>query len=165
MSKIGLIAIVMVTACGGSSNNTNNYQAAMTASNETSLAKPSTGSGTATFTVNGGTVSYTITYTGLTGTPNNAHLHAGDKSVPTGGGVVVPLPPPGGFAALPAGGSGSWSGTFTSANVAPGSVGGVTIAAGNLGDVINAMKSGSVYANVHTVGNASGEIRGQVNPQ
>ena len=40
-----------------------------------------------------------------------------------------------------------------------------TIAAGSLDDVINAMKAGTVYANVHTTANGGGEIRGQINPK
>jgi len=165
MRKTGLIALAIAAACGGSSSNPTHFTSSMDGPHETPT-NTSTATGSATYTVNGDTVNWTVTVTGLSGAPNNAHIHVGPAGIGPGG-VVVPLP---GFATATNTGTatswnGSWSGTFTSSNVAAGSIGGVTITAGNLGDIINGMKSGSVYTNVHSAKFPGGEIRGQINPQ
>jgi len=155
MHRTLLLALVLAAACGGSSN-ANQYAATMTAANEVPPnTSPATGS--ATFTVNGTTVNYTISYSNLTGPPTVSHIHVGSASV--AGGVVVP------FTGLPTTATGTWSGSFTAADVKAGTSGSTTIAAGSLDDVIAAMKSGNAYANVHTTANGGGEIRGQINPK
>jgi hypothetical protein len=130
----------------------------MTAANETP-ANSSTATGTATYTVNGTTVNYTISYSNLTGNPTGAHIHVGAAGTP--GPIVVPYP----AASLPANTSGSWSGSFTAADVAAGTSGSTTIRVGNLDDVIAAFKAGTTYTNIHTNANKGGEIRGQIQPK
>lgn len=153
--SIVIAALAFAAACGGS-DNSNTYTAQLAAANEVP-ANASTGTGTATFTVNGTTVNYTIDYQNLTGGPTASHIHVGAPGV--AGPVVVP------FSGLPTTTSGTFSGSFTAADVKAGTSGSTTINAGNLGDLINAFKSGNAYANVHTQTNAGGEIRGPIHPK
>jgi hypothetical protein len=103
-------------------------------------------------------MSWTITYSGLAAGPSGAHIHVGAAGV--NGGVVVP------FSGRPTTPAGTFSGTFTAADVAAGTAGGVTITAGSLDSLLTAMRAGNTYTNLHTPGAyAGGEIRGQNQPQ
>ena len=57
--------------------------------------------------------------------------------------------------------SGTVTGTFTTANVlaAPSTQ---QLGAGEIGEMISAMKAGVAYVNVHTAVSPGGEIRGQI---
>jgi len=85
-----------------------------------------------------------------------AHIHCGNPGV--NGPIVVFL------AGLHAPGwdvDGQWvsNATFTESNI-------VDIACGaTLADLVQAMREGRTYANVHTVAHPGGEIRGQIAPQ
>ena len=91
--------------------------------------------GTFTATVDAsGSISWQLTFSGLTGNANAAHIHTGAPGSP--GPVVVPLCGP---CQSPVSGTGN-----------------VTEA------VVAAIESGNAYVNVHTTANAPGEIRGQL---
>jgi hypothetical protein len=94
-------------------------------------------------------MSYTLTYSGLTGAPTGAHIHVGAASA--AGGVVVPL------GGLTAAASGSATGSFTGTDVKAPLTG--------LDDLLVQMRAGNTYANIHTSANAGGEIRGQIMPK
>lgn len=151
MYRTLLIALALA-ACGGSSSPPQ-YDATLNGANEVP-ATTSTATGDATFTVNGTTVNYTINFTGLTGNPSASHIHVGAAGVK--GPVVVTI------SGLPALTSGTYKGSFTAADVVAGTSGSTTINAGNLDDVIAAMKSQNAYFNIHTAANPGGEIRGQL---
>jgi len=153
---VGFAAAVLLAACGGPKGSDNEFVSALSAANEIP-SNPSTATATATYTVSGDTVSYAITYSGLSGPPTQSHIHVGTETV--NGGVVVP------FSGLPNAASGSFSGTFTSANVAAGSAGGVTITKNDLNSLISAMQKGQAYTNIHTTARPAGEIRGQILPK
>ena len=94
-----------------------------------------TGSGTASIKLDGDTLSWVITYSGLTGPVTGAHFH-GPAPANGNAGVVVPF----------AGSLGSpitGSKQLTAAQIAQ-------------------LKSGLWYLNLHTAANPGGEIRGQV---
>ena len=78
---------------------------------------------------------YTITFSGLSGTPSNMHFHVGAPGV--GGGVALGIPGP-----------------YTTGSV---SASGVAVASDT--DLL----AGNWYVNVHTGDFGGGEIRGQVN--
>jgi len=144
-------AVTLGTACGGSSSSSpsNNFSAALKGSSEVP-ATTSAATGTATFTVSGTTVTYTVTFTGLTGNPTASHMHVGSGSV--AGNVVVP------FKGLPTATTGTFTGTFTQADISPQTTPPLT----TLDDLLVQMRAGNTYTNIHTTANPNGEIRGQI---
>jgi len=158
MIRHGIVAAVLaLVACGGSStpSSTNFASVSMIAANEVP-PKTSAGTGNATYTVNGTTVHYKVTYNNLSGPPTAAHIHAGTPTTNSGP-VVVPF-------TLPTTANGIIEGDFTAANIAAGSKDGVTVNAGDLNSLLAAFKAGNAYTNVHTAANTGGEIRGQILP-
>lgn len=92
-------------------------------------------------------ISVTVSYTGLSGEPTAAHLHAGSASA--SGPVVLPFS---GSLATP------FSKTFTAADyvAAPG-------APPDFSSFVIALKAGgAAYVNVHTAACKPGEIRGEI---
>jgi CHRD domain len=89
---------------------------------------------TATKTSSGANLSWRLTFSGLTGRANAAHIHTAARGQP--GPVSVPLCGP------------CDSGATGNATVTP--------------TVLEALQSGGTYANVHTAANGAGEIRGQI---
>jgi hypothetical protein len=103
-------------------------------------------------------IEYILTYRNLEGTTTAAaHIHLGQRSV--NGGVSAFLCGGGGKPACPAV-SGSVTGTILAADVI--GPAGQGIAAGELDELIAAMRQGVTYANVHTDKHPGGEIRGQI---
>lgn len=119
-------------------------------------------------------VDYVLSWSGLQGTVTQAHIHVAQRSV---NGVIVvwlcktdnvkpadpavdAITPP-----CPLSSSGTVSGTFTAANVVqavPPNAPTQQILAGELAEVIAAMRAGVAYGNVHTNLSPGGEIRGQI---
>lgn len=123
-------------------------------------AVSSTGTGTllARFAADESSIEYTLSYQDLEGTTTAAaHIHLGQTAV--NGGVSAFLCGGGGKPACPPV-SGSVSGTITEADVI--GPAGQGIAAGELSELIAAIRRGVTYANVHTDKHPGGEIRGQV---
>jgi len=112
-------------------------------------------------------IDYELTYEGLQGNVTQAHIHFAQRHV--NGGIVLWFcgttsnPGPAGTPTCTAG-SGTFSGTFVSANVQAlvGDNAAQQVGAGELAEVIAAMRSGAAYANVHTDLSRGGEIRGQI---
>jgi hypothetical protein len=110
-----------------------------------------------------GSLQYVISYQNLQGTPFMSHIHLGNRG--TNGGIMVwlcgnaPATPPVGTPACPVP-SGSATGILTADQV----VGPAAqfIAAGELAEVIKALKAGAAYVNVHSSLVPTGEIRGQI---
>jgi hypothetical protein len=123
-----------------------------------------TGRGTIEVKINNSTsLEYKLTYSGLSGNPLFAHIHFAQPGV--NGGVGAFLCGGGGKPACPAQ-PGNVTGTITGADVvavtAPGTTQSQGIAAGEIGELIGAIKAGFTYANVHTAAYPGGEIRGQI---
>jgi hypothetical protein len=107
-------------------------------------------------------VDYTLAYAGLSSTVAQAHIHFAQRAV--NGPIVIWLcggtvPGPAGTPVCPQ--EGSVGGTFTSANVLAAAAT-QQLAAGELEELIEAMRAGAAYVNVHTASSPGGEIRGQV---
>jgi hypothetical protein len=99
----------------------------------------------------------------LTGTVTQAHIHFG-KSRDSGGILVFFCTNlgngPAGTPACPTtGGSGTVTGMWTASSVL--AIGAQNVAAGNFNALVDALESNTAYANIHTTGIPSGEIRGQ----
>ena len=103
-------------------------------------------------------IAYSITYSDVEGgTVLAAHIHLGQLSV--NGGIVIHFCGTGGKPACPAPPA-LISGTATAADVV--AVPSQGIAAGDIREVVRALREGKTYVNVHTTTYPGGEIRGQV---
>jgi hypothetical protein len=111
-------------------------------------------------------IEYTLSYQGIEGGDVlQAHIHLGQKH--TTGQIVVFLctniggapvvPPPNDTPLCPVGPDGTVSGTLIPANVIARTAQGVDV--DDLAAVIEAIRKGVAYANVHTTASPSGEIR------
>jgi hypothetical protein len=105
-----------------------------------------------------GTITFSLTFSDLSGPPAVAHLHFGQRNV--AGGVMIFLCGGGGQPACPATTEGTITGTITAANVTGPAAQG--IAPGDLDSALEAVRDGLSYANMHTANFGGGEIRGQV---
>lgn len=102
-------------------------------------------------------ISYLLVYFDLEGQVTAAHLHLGQPAI--AGGVAAFLCGGGGKPTCPAPGV-TVTGTLTAADViGPSSQG---MAAGELVELIRAIRRGAAYANVHSSLQTAGEIRGQI---
>jgi hypothetical protein len=112
-------------------------------------------------------IDYVLTYSGLQGTVQQSHIHIAQRSV--NGSIVIWLCQTSTTMAPPAVAgitpfcpqSGTVTGHITAANVIAGSTS-QQLMAGNLDQVIDAIRAGVAYANVHTTPSPGGEIRGQI---
>lgn len=133
-----LIAALAIAGCGAMSmsSRTTSMTARIAAENEVPPTA-STGSGTltASFDKDTNTLSWTVTYSGLTGPATAAHFH-GPAVKGQNAGVVVP---------------------FTGSLASP-IQGSAKLTDAQIGDLM----AGKWYVNVHTEKNKGGEIRGQV---
>jgi hypothetical protein len=115
---------------------------------------------TAKLSEDGNSISWTVTWTGLTGAAQAAHIHFGQPQ--NVGSVVVFFCGGGGRPACPDGPShsGTVSGTWTAADIL--SVPSQNVTAGDFAGFLKILSAQLGYANVHTVLFPAGEIRGQV---
>ncbi len=110
------------------------------------------------------TIDYTLTFSGLRAPVTQSHIHFGQAR--TLGAIMVFLcgtatnPGPAGTPTCPQ--SGTVSRTLTAADVFGGAVVNQGIAAGQMGRVVNAIRDGAAYGNVHSIQFPTGETRGQL---
>jgi hypothetical protein len=103
-------------------------------------------------------IEFELTFEQLTAPPLVAHVHFGQRSV--NGAVSFFLCGGGGKPACPASTSGTVTGTVVAADVlGPAAQG---IAPGNLAGILQMIRAGFGYANMHTPLHPGGEIRGQI---
>jgi hypothetical protein len=134
--------------------------------NETILTinSPASGSSVAKISKDELSISYTLSYSDLPTNVLQAHIHFGRPGL--SGGVAlflctnlaqplgVPTPPPCPITA------GTVTGTLTAADVIALPAQGIAAGAAGFADMINALRNGAAYANVHTTQRPGGEIRG-----
>jgi len=173
MRRIGLlIAVVSAFACGGSSNSST-FSSTLVHGNEPNQtgfnapAPSATGSALVQIAnVNGTqTITYSLRATGLSSAPNNAHIHVipanSTASAPAQGDVIVPFK----FTA------GATANSVTVDDQATGFPPAGTkdpddaTKALTADRVIELIKAGRTYVNIHTVNNSKGEIRGDLKAQ
>ncbi|HYN70272.1 MAG TPA: CHRD domain-containing protein [Candidatus Eisenbacteria bacterium] len=108
------------------------------------VSTSASGSATVTISADDTTVTYKVSYSGLSGDLVASHIHCGPPGVAAG--VMLPF----------AHGPSPFSGTLTQADFK--ACGDVTTFAGAL----DAIRAGNTYVNLHTALNPPGEIRGQL---
>jgi hypothetical protein len=114
---------------------------------------------------NTATIDYSFTFSGLRATVTQAHIHFAESKV--AGGVMVFLcsslaGAPAGTPSCGTGTSGTISRTLTAADVNP--IAAQGIGAGEMGRVVQAIRDGAAYGNVHSMQFPAGEARGQLVP-
>jgi CHRD domain len=160
---LGLVSFAVASTRGHGNgkghDNGNVFTASLNGHNETP-AVHTKGTGSLTLTINpDNTMSFTLTYSGLNNPALVAHVHFGQPNV--AGNVVFYFcggPKP----ACPAGTTtpATVTGTVTAADIlAPAGQG---LAAGDIAGMIEEIRAGFAYANVHTSSSPAGEIRGQL---
>lgn len=114
---------------------------------------------------NGDAIDYEITYTGIQGTVTQSHMHVGQRGV--NGGVVLWIcqtaTNPGPTTNVCTTPNGHFAGTWRPGDVQT-LTNGQQIKTGQLDEVIEAIRGGVAYVNVHSNLSPGGEIRGQVRP-
>jgi hypothetical protein len=123
------------------------------------VSSTGTGSFSATIDDDAQTITFELRYSALSAPAAQAHIHFGNRF--TSGGVSAFLCGPG-HQACPAGTTSEAvvTGTITPADViGPASQG---IAPGEFDELVQAMRAGVTYANVHSGPFPAGEIRGQI---
>jgi hypothetical protein len=136
-----------------------------------SKSTPATGTFHATISEDGSSITYELTYSGLVADALFSHIHFGQKGV--AGGIVVylctnvttnPSPPfPNGQPQPCPVRAGTITGTLTNADVTNGAgAQGISPGAGEFAKLIEAIRGGVAYVNVHSTTCPPGEIRGQI---
>ncbi|PWT85217.1 MAG: hypothetical protein C5B57_03340 [Blastocatellia bacterium] len=156
-----LIGVVVARAAGP-----RRFHADLSGYQETpTLSSPASGTLDVRISKGGDSLDYQLSYEGLATNVLFAHIHLGRPAI--AGGVMVFLctngAPPAGVPVPPAcpQGGGTVSGTLTAADVTA-SAAAQGVAAGEFDEVIEALRAGATYGNVHTMTYMAGEIRGQL---
>lgn len=135
LTTLGLAGCDTMKSMTGGGGNTDKYEATLSAAQEVP-PNTSTATGQAEATVNRdtGTMSYRVTYSGLSGAATAGHIH-GPAGPGANAGVAVPF-----------------------ANAASPISGEVKLTP----EQLTQLSSGQWYVNIHTARNPGGEIRGQL---
>ncbi len=154
-----LLVVSLAVASGGKKNF--NARTLMGYEENPDISTVATGSFKASVDEGAQTVTYELSYSGLEGDVQQAHIHFGKPAV--NGGVSLFLCSnlnngPAGTPMCPQ--SGTVSRTVPAADI----VGPIPqgIEAGNLSELVAAMRAGNAYANVHSSKWPGGEIRAQI---
>ena len=155
------VATAIVSAPAGAQ--ADEFRASLSGFNETpAILSEGQGRLTLNFDRKAQTVTFTLTFSNLSASVTQAHIHFGKAR--TAGGVMVFFCSnlgngPAGTQACPANG-GTVTGTITAASVVP--VAAQHISAGDFDALEDALDSHTAYANVHTTAFPAGEIRGEI---
>lgn len=110
-------------------------------------------------------INYVLSYSDMESIVTQSHIHVGQPNV--NGAIVVwlcgnspPVSPPAGTQTCPP--SGTITGTIRGTNIVGPASQGVT--SGELATLIEAIRDGNTYVNVHTVVSPGGEIRSRIGP-
>jgi len=160
---ITALAVTVFAGAGGAGGNKTMVKADMLTGYQeaTPAGVSSTASGTFSATIdedaNPPNITYTLTYVGLSGAALFSHIHFGNRYVAAFlcGGSTKP--------ACPAGTT--TEATVTGTIIPSDVIGPVSqgIGPGDFGKLVDAIRSGVTYVNVHSPAFPQGEIRGQIN--
>jgi len=132
-------------------------------------ALSTTGQGKCTVRINQAEtqIEVTVSYSDLVADVTQSHIHFGQRGV--NGGVSIwlcsnlnPNPAPAGTPSCPGPHSGTVTDVINASNVVGPAAQGID--PGELGEIIEAIRSGVAYCNVHSTKFPAGEIRGQLKP-
>jgi CHRD domain len=170
LATLFVLALVSIASLGVRAQNDDRFFTRLSTFNEVPpKANGASGTFHARLSEDGTTLSWTFTWTGLTGPPLFAHIHFGLKGANypvmtffCGGPNANPNIPA--KPACPLTTSGSITGTTTAADIIPLNSDGTDQAlnAQDFAGFLRALRAGSAYANMHTPRFPGGEIRGQI---
>jgi len=169
VKSVGLIAVALsalmtsVVATGAQGGKVNVKADTLTGYQETpTISSTGTGTFTAEIDEDAGVITYELTYSGLSSSAVAAHIHFGGRYL---AGSVTAFLCGGPKPVCPAGTTSEAvvTGTITAADILGIPAQGIT--AGDIASIIQAIRSGVTYVNVHTPNHPGGEIRGQVNDE
>ena len=162
--NIGTTLAVAVAALAGGVAHAQEFNTRLSGFNEVPAAIFSPGTGTLQLNLDrqANRLNFTLTYSGLTSSVTQAHIHFGQRHV--AGGIMVFFCSnlgngPTGTQPCPQG-DGTVSGTITADGVVGPSA--QNVQAGDFNAVIAALTNDTSYANVHTTNFPAGEIRGEI---
>lgn len=175
MKKFLLVALLVpgfTLALPTSDDDADTFSARLRGLNEVPpVATGASGSFSATLSSDGTTLTYKETYTNLNAPILFSHIHFGFPREATGIMVFLCGPAAGAAGGPPAGTpnpppcpsptSGTVTGSLTAANVIGPNAQGITPGA-DFAKVVQSLREGAAYVNVHSMRSPSGEIRGQV---
>jgi hypothetical protein len=163
---LALAAAGLATTLGAGTASAETIQAKLTGFNEVpSVSTTGNAHFRARINDRASSISWELEYAGLQADATQAHIHFASRHV--NGGIVVWLcgsatnPGPAGTPVCPVRG-GTLSGTITAANVIASSMTPQQFPANGFDQLVDAIRAGATYANVHTVLSPGGEIRGQL---
>jgi len=170
VALIATLAGVSASAAFADDNGKRSFATNLTGYQETPVTLNSPGSGefAAKVSPDQTSISWVLTYRDLPTNVLQAHIHFGRPA--TMGGIVLFLCTnlgngPAGTQACPTdptGGEFTVTGTLTAADVRPLDAQGIAAGADGFSQIIEALRNGATYANVHTSQRPSGEIRGAI---
>jgi hypothetical protein len=157
-----LLGSGLLAACGSSKTTAPakiTYTATLTGANErpTPVTSSATGTWTGVLDPQTNTLTYTLTFSGLSANSTASHIHA-QGDVNTAAGVVLNFQNFAGGTTLFSPGTTS-GGAAGVVNMSGGTVTGFSITGDSLR---KAMDAGMAYVNVHSTAHTGGEIRGQI---
>jgi hypothetical protein len=157
--------VVVASAAWADDDDRRQFKAKLHGFNEPpSVSTTGSGEFRAKASKSGASLWYELSFQDLEGDVTQAHIHVGQTGV--NGGITLWLcgtstnPGPAGTPSCQGPRAGSVSRTVTAADVV--GPAGQGIAAGEFEEVLNAMRAGVTYANLHSTRNPGGEIRGQI---
>jgi hypothetical protein len=162
---LGIASLAVASTRDHHKSSQTQFTALLQGHNETP-AVHTNGMGKLTLTINSdNTMSYTLTYSGLNNPATVAHVHIGQPNVSggvvfyfCGGGTKAGTPCPAGNTTTPV----SVSGPVTAADIVPQLSQGIAAGDVGLAAVVQEIRAGFAYANIHTAVSPGGEIRGQL---
>jgi len=166
-----LVAVVALSAAVGvqafATNHSHKVRTVqLSGYNETpALNSPGTGTFTASIDDQAQTISYKLTYSGLSSNVTQAHIHFGNRFSAQGVSLFLCTNlgnGPAGTQACPATG-GTVTGTLHPADVVGPTPQGIPAGAAGWPAIVKAIRAGVAYANVHTTNFPGGEVRAQLN--
>jgi hypothetical protein len=163
VSSLAAALLVVVAATAAVAHNNNGRsKASLDSYQETPMTLSTPGTGSFRIRLRSDGIHYTLRYRDVSADVTQAHIHLGARAL--SGGVIAFLcggaPPSSDKPACPLR-EGTVEGVIDMADII--GPAGQGIAAGELREVIKALRKGAVYANVHTTAFPGGEIRGQIN--
>jgi hypothetical protein len=155
------VGLLVASLAGASAGGKTNFKANLLGFNEIpAVSSFGSGSFTAVIDTDAQTITYELSYGGLNSTTLFAHIHLGQRFANGGvsaflcGGGDKPPCPPG------TGGTETVTGVIDAADVI--GPAGQGIAAGEFDELVRAIRARVTYANVHSMTQPGGEIRGQL---